>query len=266
MIEETAEGSEGREALQRRSRLYRVRAIVLRRRDTGEADRIVTLYTAEHGKRRVVAKGTRRPGSRLAGHLEPFCATNLLLARTRTLDIVSQAETIEAFAAVRRSELGIASAGYLCELVDALMPEEQAQESVFELLYACLGLLSAERDPRLVRHVFEMGLLRQLGYRPELYMCVACGAPLEQETNGFSADGGVVCPRCLRLRPEAEALPVRALKVLRTIDRGEIDLLSRLRVPASVWTEIDNALRRYLERVTGRESPAMRVLAQLRLE
>jgi DNA repair protein RecO (recombination protein O) len=243
-----------------------VRAIVLRRRDTGEADRIVTLFTAEHGKRRVVAKGTRRPGSRLAGHLEPFCAASLLVARTRTVDIVSQAETIEAFAAVRQTELGIATAGYLCELVDALMPEEQAQEQVFELLFASLRLLSDGCDARLVRHVFEMGLLRQLGYRPELYLCVVCGVELEQEPNGFVPEGGAVCPRCLRRRPDAGELSVGTLKLLRAIDRGEIELLLRLRIAPQIWDEVGIALARYIERVTGRESYAMRVLAQLRLE
>jgi DNA repair protein RecO (recombination protein O) len=256
----------GAPTLDRRARLYRVRAIVLRRRDTGEADRIVTLFTAEHGKRRVVAKGTRRPGSRLAGHLEPFCAASLLVARTRTLDIVSQADTIEAFAAVRQTELGIATAGYLCELVDALLPEDQPQEQVYELLFAALRLLADGRNARLVRHVFEMGLLRQLGYRPELYVCVVCGVALEQEANGFIPEGGVVCPRCLRLRPDAADLSVDALKLLRAIDRGGIDLLLRLRIPTRIWDEVDVALARYLERITGRESHAMRVLGQLRLE
>ena len=76
---------------ERRARLYRVRGIVLRRLDLGEADRIITIFTSERGKLRIVAKGSRRPSSKMAGHLEPFCATRLLVARTRGLDIISQA-------------------------------------------------------------------------------------------------------------------------------------------------------------------------------
>ncbi len=251
---------------ERRTRLYRVRGIVLRRLDLGEADRILTVLTAEHGKRRVVAKGARRPSSKMAGHLEPFCATQLLVARTRGIDIVSQAETIEHFSALRLSESAIATAGYVAELIDALMPEDQAQEAVYELAYATLGLLNEGRDPRLVMHVFEMGLLRQLGYRPELTQCVMCGVEITPEANGFSLDGGVVCPNCLRVRPDASTMSVNALKLLRSIDRGDIDRLFSLRVSPAIWAEISDLLGRYITRVTGRESSARRVLESLGLE
>jgi DNA repair protein RecO (recombination protein O) len=251
---------------ERRARLYRVRGIVLRRLDLGEADRIITIFTSERGKLRIVAKGSRRPSSKMAGHLEPFCATRLLVARTRGLDIVSQAETIEHFPDLRRSELAIATAGYLSELVDTLLPEDQAHEAVYELTYAALRLLNEGRDPHLVMHVFEMGLLRQLGYRPELARCVSCGVEILPELNGFSLDGGVICPNCLRVRPDATPMSVNALKLLRSIDRGEIERLFTLRVPPAIWTEAGDLLARYIARVTGRESSARRVLESLRLE
>lgn len=252
--------------LERRSRLYRVRGIVLRRRDLGEADRIMTILTAEQGKRRVVAKGTRRPSSKLAGHLEPFCATRLLMARARNLDIISQAETIEHFARLRHSEAAIATAGYFAELIDALLPEDQQHEAVYELTFASLRLLDEGRSPRLVTHVFEMGLLRQLGYRPELARCLSCEADIQPEPNGFAFDGGVLCPRCLRVRPDASSLSVNALKLMRSIDRGEIERLFSLRVPADTWAEVGDVLARYIARVTGRESSARRVMDSLGLE
>ncbi|MEX1158245.1 MAG: DNA repair protein RecO [Thermomicrobiales bacterium] len=251
---------------ERRARLYRVRGIVLRRRDLGEADRIITIFTAEQGKRRIVAKGTRRTSSKMAGHLEPFCATRLLVARTRGLDIISQAETIEHFSDLRLNEAAIATAGYFAELVDALLPEDQAQEPIYELMYASLRLLNEGRDTRLVTHIFEMGMLRQLGYRPELARCVTCGAEIEPVLNGFSLDGGVICPGCLRVRPDVPALSVNALKLLRAIDRGDIEQLFWLRLPPSIWSEVGDLLTRYIERVTGRESSALRVLESLRLE
>ncbi len=90
-----------------RQRLYRLRGIVLRRRDLGEADRIVTVLTAERGKLRLVAKGSRRTSSKLAGHLEPFSAARLLVARTRGLDIISQAEMLESFPRLRQRDTAI---------------------------------------------------------------------------------------------------------------------------------------------------------------
>ncbi|MFQ5886561.1 MAG: DNA repair protein RecO, partial [Anaerolineae bacterium] len=85
-----------------RERLYRAEAIVLRRMNLGEADRLLTLYTPEWGKIRVVAKGVRKPTSRKAGHLELFTHSRLLIAKGRSLDIVTQAETITPFLPLRK--------------------------------------------------------------------------------------------------------------------------------------------------------------------
>lgn len=251
---------------ERRSRLYRVRAIVLRRQDLGEADRIVTLFTAERGKLRVVAKGTRRVNSRLAGHLEPFSAARILAARTRGLDIISQAESIAAFPLLRTREESIAVAGYLAELVDTFLPDEQAHENVWELLYAALNLLDQGRDARLITLVFESGVLREVGYRPQLDPCIVCGEQLQPLPNGFSPDGGVVCHNCLPGRPDALPLGVNALKLLRAIERGDIERLFAMRVPPDVWSELAPLLHAYITRVAGRESRARRVLLELKLE
>lgn len=250
----------------RRARLYRVNAIVLRRRDLGDTDRIVTLLTAEHGRRRVVAKGSRKPSSRLAGHLEPFGATRLLIARTRGLDIISQAESIDPFEGLRRTESSIASAGYFAELVDTLVPEDEAHEDVYELLFASYRLLSEARNHHTVTFLFEMALLRLLGYRPELHLCLSCGEEVRPVENGFSADGGVVCDRCRRYRSESVPLSVNALKLMRAADRGDVELLHGLRVPPAVWIELREALARYIGRISGRDSPALRVLRELQLE
>lgn len=249
-----------------RQRLYRLRAIVLRRRDLGEADRIVTVLTAERGKLRLVAKGSRRTTSKLAGHLEPFGATRLLVARTRGLDIISQAESLEPFLQLRQREQAIAMAGYLAELVDALVPEDERHEAVYDLLFAAYRLIDEGHDERLVSHVAEMGLMRVLGYRPELVRCIVCDREVDPEVNGFSVDGGVLCPDCLRLRPDAMPISVNALKVLRMIDRGEVERVLSLRIPAATRAEVGDHLARYIARQVGRDSAARRVLGELRLE
>ncbi len=249
-----------------RQRLYRLRGIVLRRRDLGEADRIVTVLTAERGKLRLVAKGSRRTSSKLAGHLEPFSAARLLVARTRGLDIISQAETLEAFSRLRQRETAIGIAGYLAELVDALVPEDERHEAVYDLLFAAYRLIDEGHDERMVSHIAELGLLRVLGYRPELARCIACGRDIEPTMNGFSVEGGVVCPECLRVRPDAQPISVNALKVLRLIDRGDIQRVLALRIPSETRAEVSEHLAHYITRQVGRDSAARRVLAELRLE
>src|SRR4029079_1777207 len=103
----------------------------------------------------------------------------------------------------------------------------------------------AGRCATLVTRVFEMGVLVQLGYRPELQQCVMCGEEIRPEPNGFALDGGVICPNCFRVRPDAKTLSVTALKLLRAIDRGDIELLFSLRVPDAIWEEVGDRLAAY---------------------
>src|SRR5919198_573684 len=132
-----------------RLRLYTTEAIILRRVDFGEADRILTIMTPEMGKLRVIAKGARKITSRKAGHVELFTRVRLLLARGRNFDIVSQAETIEPYRPVRD-----------------------------DLLAEGLGWLAESPDPGLAARYFELRLLTLTGYRPQLFRCARTGAAL----------------------------------------------------------------------------------------
>ena len=117
-----------------RSRVYGTEAIILRRTDYGEADRLLTLMTPNLGKLRVIAKGARKITSRKAGHIEMFTRVQLLLARGRTFDIVSQAETIEAHRQLREDLLRGGYAHYLGELTDQFTQEGSEDPALYDLL------------------------------------------------------------------------------------------------------------------------------------
>src|SRR5262245_28381592 len=117
-----------------RSRLYSTQAIVLRRTDYGEADRVVTLLTPEVGKLRVLAKGARKITSRKAGHIELFTRTQLLLAKGRSFDLITQAELIEPHRALREDVSRGAMAHYLCELAEQFAPEDSESAALYDLL------------------------------------------------------------------------------------------------------------------------------------
>src|SRR5687767_1549398 len=124
-----------------RPRVYKAQAIVLRQRKLGEADKIVTLFSAYSGKIDAVAKGVRRTKSRLAGHLEPLTLGSYLLAEGRELDILTQAETIDGFPALRTDLERLSRGLYCAELVDRLTPERSEASKVFRLLQSTLSLL-----------------------------------------------------------------------------------------------------------------------------
>ncbi|NJM42120.1 MAG: DNA repair protein RecO [Anaerolineae bacterium] len=206
-----------------RSRLYSTEAIVLRRNDYGEADRLLTLMTPHLGKLRVMAKGARKITSRKAGHIELFTRTNLLLAKGRTFDIVSQAELIETYRPLREDVKRGSLAHYFCELADVFGQEEHEDESLFNLFGQGLSWLSDAPDPKLAARHFELKLLTLSGYEPRLFRCALTDAPLEVDVNTASTQiilttfspqhGGALCNAAARQAREAVLLTPRALKL-----------------------------------------------------
>ena len=156
-----------------RPRLYKTEAVVLKHIPLGEADRIVTLFTPDLGIVRASAKGVRRPRSRIAGHLEPLVRCRLMLARGRNLDIISGAETLQGFTAVREDLEQLGRAMVCVELVDAFSPEGQGNRPLYDLLVEALEWLEAGEGDWAPRF-FELHLLGLTGYMPELHRCVGC--------------------------------------------------------------------------------------------
>ncbi len=246
-----------------RNRLYRVEGVVLRRRDLGEADRILVVFTDRVGKVSVVGKGVRRTKSRLSGHLEPFCRTSLLIAKGRNLDIVTQASLIEPYKELRQNDTSIAYAGYFADLLDQFSVEGQENHRAYELLIESLARLDRGVDPFVTSTLFEYRLLALMGFKPELYKCIDCGRDLLPETNGFSLEGGVLCPDCRSNRPLTELISLNALKFLRLIERGNLETAARLRLSPELRAEIDQTLRGYVGYVLDREPRSLSVLRTL---
>lgn len=244
-------------------RVYHTEAVILRRLDFGEADRIVVVFTPGRGKVETIAKGVRRITSRRAGHLEPLARTRLLLAQGRQLDVITQAEALDLFPNVR-SDLERTAAGfYLAELVDRFTEPHQPNLNLYRHLVEGLTLLDRGQDPDLVRRYFELRLLDAVGFRPELYTCVECGRELRPVTNHFSpAAGGVLCPDCGgKNRP----ISVSALKVLRFIQSAPaFDRVARLRVQPGIMRELELLLRDYLRFLLERDLKSTAFLDGLR--
>ena len=122
-------------------RLYNTEAVVLRKTELGEADSILTLYTPHLGKIRAVAKGVRRPKSKIGGHVEQLVHSQMLLARSKSLDIVSQSQAIESFLPLRDNLWRTSSALYAVELVDRFTAEGEENYPLFRLLVDTLHWL-----------------------------------------------------------------------------------------------------------------------------
>ena len=246
-------------------RLYRCEAIVLGRMDFAEADRILTLYSRQHGKLRVIAKGARRPLSRLGSHLEYFSRSQLMLARGRELDVVTGAETLDAHLGIHSDLEAYGHASHLAEILTRLTEDRQQNVAVFELLASSLRLLADGIYPFHVTRHYEMALLALLGFRPELYRCVSCGDPLAPAPHRFAVGlGGFLCERCHGREPGARIVSVDAQKYLRALDRGGLSATVRLRIDAPLRAELEGALAEYLRQIAERELGSLRVWREIR--
>lgn len=236
-----------------REHLYKSEAVVMKRMDLGEADKIVTIFTPHFGKLRVVAKGVRRVTSRLAGHVELFTRSSMLLAKARNLDIITQSETVDAYRPLHENLERIAHASYAAELLDALTPDALENYPVYRLVVETLSLLSTEPHPDRVVRWFELQLLGYMGYAPELTRCVECRSELAAVVNGFSpALGGVVCASCRRAGMGRD-ISVNALKVLRLAQRNAYSALSRLRIDEDLYDEMRSLMQSYISYILERE-------------
>lgn len=252
-------------AVLRNEKVYKTEAIVMSRIDHGETNRILTVYTPHHGKIGVIAKGVRRPLSKLGPHLEYFTRCDLMLARGRDLDVVSGAETVDAHLGLRTNLEAFGHASHLVEMLNRLTQERQENRAVYDLLKRSLSLLAGDTDPFAVTRHYELVLLSLLGYRPDLYTCIGCQSDLQAEPNALSGRlGGMICPRCRAEDGGSRPLSVNAQKYLRTLDRNGLSAAIRLPVSEQLRSELESALGDYVRHFTERDLASLRIWRTLR--
>lgn len=145
-------------------RSYKTEAIILKRKNLNEADRLITVFSREKGKLTVLAKGIRRLNSRKKGHLEPFTLSRLEVARGKSLDLITEAFTINGFPKLRLNLNRVRIAYLLLELTDKLTAENQEQVDVFNLLNEALEQLNSDAAANNLILEFEVKLLQSLGF------------------------------------------------------------------------------------------------------
>lgn len=173
-------------------------AIVLGVMDYRETDRIVQLYTKEHGRLSGIARGAKKSVKRFGGAFELFARLSLNFFPGENLAAIRSADPLTIYPEIRKSFTAIAQASYAVELVAAITPERLPNKRVFRLLSSYLEHLATPSAEASDRHFFEINLLNILGYRPPLDSCSGCGASLAAVGGGWSPGGrhGIVCRRC----------------------------------------------------------------------
>jgi DNA repair protein RecO (recombination protein O) len=220
--------------------LYRDSGVVLRTYRLGEADRIIVVLTRGHGKVRAVAKGVRKTKIKFGARLEPTSHVALQLYEGRELDIVTQAESIDHFKAIREDLDRLTRAVTLLEAADQLSLEREPNPELYRMLLGALRTLAVRHGPLVVAG-FHWKVLALEGFRPMVEGCVVCDTP-----DGLVAfdptEGGLLCGEHRR----GTRMSAEAVELLQQILGGR--LAQALEAPASPAThEVDNLATRIME-------------------
>lgn len=235
-------------------RTYAASGIVLRRIDLGEKDRILTVYSKEHGKLGAVAKGARRPGSKLAAASEPLTYSRMLLATGRDLDVLSQAEIRESFPNVRSAMTSVAYAVYILELTSHFVDDRQPNPDLFDTLLSAMYVLESGTDPEITTRRFELDLLAIMGYEPQFDACVVCGGAIGMGKVGFSQSlGGMVCANCANNLNEVIWVSGAATSYVRALRRAEPRDLDRIKMPPGARRDLARMFREHIRYRLERE-------------
>jgi len=265
-------------------RLYRTPGIIIRRRNQGEADRVLTLC-APVGKIEVIVKGARKTRSRKAGHVELFARSNFVISRVKkSWDIVSQAEMVEPHTLLRSDLVRGTYARYAVELLDRFFTEGEGGQTLFDLLDYTLTWLCEDADPDLSIRFYEHHLLGLAGFRPELYVCVGehdgnvLLHPHEAEEGGghnrrlhpygFDPErGGALCRDCYarqKRQPGVSALSPNGLWFLQECQRGPYSRLRTRQTAPALHAEVERVMQYYVTYHLERGVKAAAFLRQLK--
>jgi DNA repair protein RecO (recombination protein O) len=245
---------------------YQADAVVLHRLDYGEADRILTLLTREHGKLAAIAKGSRKSKTRLGSSLDLFGRSQMMLAKGRNLDVVAQAERRGDVRNISGDLLRTAYACVVAEVADKVLEERHPVDDVFDLVVGTIDRLNhPDCSPRVEGAWFLMRILDLLGYLPQLQTCAGCGVALPEEKAWFSPLlGGVLCDRCGSHDQAGSSVSVNALKVLRLMALDDAALYGRLRLSTEILYQVEAALEAQLEYHLDRRLKSLEFLRSIR--
>lgn len=234
---------------------YSTTAIIIGRHNFGEADRIIILLTPDRGVIRAVAKGVRRIKSKLAGHLELFSESELMLAEGRNLDVITSAR-LKNHRDLTASYDSMRLAYLVAEMTNRLSGEGE-QSGLFDLVRDALA--EATSPPLGVTELwFKLRLLDQLGYRPELDGCVVCGGKREHQRYSLSVQhGGIVGESCGHI---GQSLTQDQIKLWRLMLTNPLNSIRRIEGVERLATDSMAAINAFYDHVFGQRFKASQVL------
>lgn len=242
--------------------LEKCEGIVIRTTDYAETNKIVTLYTREWGKVGVMARGAKKPNSRLTAITQLFTYGHFLIQRGRGLGSLQQGEMISSMRSIREDIFLTAYASYIIDLTDKSTEEKKPNPYLFELLLQTLQYMNEGYDLDILVNIYEMKILNVLGLNPILDQCANCG---NTEGNfSFSIrEGGLLCHRCLEKDPYHLKISPATVRLLRLFYLLDLSRLGNISVKPETKAELKKVINAYYEEYSGLYLKTKKFLDQL---
>lgn len=223
--------------------------IILKRKDLGEADKLITIFTKNRGKVKTLAKGVRKINSRRGGNLEILNQVKIFLHETKSWPILTEVETKRNFSNIK-DDLSKLSLVYLIfELIDQFLGEEQENIVVFDLLQATLVAIDESQSlekAKVFATNFQLKFLNQVGYLPQLQNCAVCDQEIQPEVNFLAPYlGGLVDKNCSKEVLLSRSLSLEAIKTLRFLAKTPIEGIYKLNLEKKLLKELFEVLNFY---------------------
>lgn len=229
---------------------YNIKAIVLNRKPLAEDDSKVIIYSRGAGKLELTARGTKKIKSKLAGHLEPFNLTDIMVVRGRTYDYVGAAASEKCYLNIKSDLAKLAAAGQAVNSFNKLIKPGLADAQLFKLLRDYLDVLDlVKSDYVILNSFFIFKLLNQLGHGPELNNCVNCGRKISPGNNRFDlARGGLACGLCSNKKIAGQlTISDDSIKLLRLADKNDLNKLTKVKLSKKIESEIGEVISKFFE-------------------
>ncbi|WNF37725.1 DNA repair protein RecO [Bacillaceae bacterium IKA-2] len=242
--------------------LQKVEGIVIRTTDYGEADKILTLYTREMGKIGVMARGVKRPKSRLASISQLFTHGNYVFQKTTGLGGLNQGEIIRSFRDLKSDIYLTAYGAYVIELLDKLTEQNDINPYLYELLLQTLQYIDEGLDYEILTRIFEVKMLRVAGIGINVDNCTRCEA-VEGEFTFSIKEGGFLCHRCLHVDNRGLKINSATAKLLRLFYHFDLNRIGSISVKSETREQLKQVLAVYYDEYSGLRLKSKRFLNQL---
>jgi DNA repair protein RecO (recombination protein O) len=243
--------------------MKKIEGIVLRSIDYGESNKIITIFSRDLGKFGAVARGAKKPKSRLASVSQPFTYGHFIcMIGNSGLATIQQGEVIDTFRGIKEDLFLTSYTAYIAELLDKGTEDRNHNPFLFELLYQTMKAIEEGHDPDILKNIFEIKMLTVLGFHPSLDHCAICGS--NHGPFVFSIkEGGILCERCSHHDRFSLKVQQVTLKLLRLFYYFDLNRLGSINVKDKTKKELDLCISAYYDEYSGIYLKTKRFLQQL---